>query len=334
MKKKYFKTLLIILIVIVLTSCGNRSNSDEITLSIGYTTAIQEDDPYHVTATKFKEIVEEKTNGRIKVNQYASSQLGSEPEMWEGMQNGITDMAVMTNAYVSTYVPAFGALDLPFIFQDLDQARTIVDGEFGNKLIDQLEGTGVTCLAFSEGGFRQVSTTAKDIKSPEDLIGLKIRCMETKPYLSAYKSLGVNATPMAWSELLTAMQQGTVDGCDAPLSVLYTNGFPDIAKYINNINLFYSPLPLCISTKKFNSLSEGDQQILMEAAAKASLYTRENNDNTKKFMEDDLVSQGMTIISEDEVDINAFKEAVQSSYEEMKDYVGIEWIEYIQTLVN
>ena len=78
--------------------------------------------------------------------------------MWEGMQTGTCDMAVMTNAYVSSYVPANGALDLPFIFSDLEQARGIVDGEFGQALIDNLEGTGVTCLAFSEGGFRQLCT--------------------------------------------------------------------------------------------------------------------------------------------------------------------------------
>ena len=110
----------------------------ETTLSIGYTTAANADDPYHFTATKFKEIVEEKSEGRIAVNLYASSQLGSEPEMWEGMQTGTCDMAVMTNAYVSSYVPANGALDLPFIFSDLAQAREIVDGDFGQSLIDNM----------------------------------------------------------------------------------------------------------------------------------------------------------------------------------------------------
>ena len=105
----------------------------ETTLSIGYTTAANADDPYHFTATKFKEIVEEKSEGRIAVNLYASSQLGSEPEMWQGMQTGTCDMAVMTNAYVSSYVPANGALDLPFIFSDLAQAREIVDGDFGQS---------------------------------------------------------------------------------------------------------------------------------------------------------------------------------------------------------
>ena len=212
--------------VLSLTACGsdpkpgNTSGSggeeQSLTLSIGYTTASNDDDPYHLTALRFKELVEEKTNGRITVIEYPSSQLGSEPEMWEGMQTGTCDMAVMTNAYVSSYVPANGTLDLPFIFSDLEQARSVLDGEFGRSLIGNMDGTGVTCLAFSEGGFRQLCTRNAAIRTPGDLAGLKIRCMETKTYLSAYASLGVNATPMAWGELLTALQQGTVDGCDAP----------------------------------------------------------------------------------------------------------------------
>ncbi len=304
------------------------------TLSIGYTTASNDNDPYHLTALKFKEIVEKKSEGRITVNEYPSSQLGSEPEMWEGMQIGTCDMAVMTNAYVSSYVPANGVLDLPFVFSDLEQARSILDGDFGNKLANNMSSNGVTCLAFSEGGFRQLCTRSVGVSSPSDLSGLKIRCMETKTYLSAYAALGVNATPMAWGELLTALQQGTVDGCDAPLSVLYTNGFPDVCKYIDNVNLFYSPLPVCISTSVFESFSAEDQQLLRDAAVEAGLAARSNNDATAESMEADLASQGMTIISEEEVDTEAFRTAVAPCYEEMESYIGSEWVNELKALVG
>ncbi len=303
-------------------------------LGIGYTTAANDNDPYHITALTFKNIVEEKTGGRITVDEYPSSQLGSEPEMWEGMQTGTCDMAVMTNAYVSSFVPANGALDLPFIFADLDQARTIVDGEFGQALIDNIQGTGVTCLGFSEGGFRQLCTRKDAIKTPADLQGLKIRCMETKTYLSAYGSLGVNATPMAWGELLTALQQGTVDGCDAPLSVLYTNGFPDICDYIDNVNLFYSPLPVCISSSVFEGMTAEDQQILRDAAKEAAKAARKNNDESAEWMEKDLTEQGMTIVTEDEVDGDAFRASVGSCYTEMESYIGADWVNQLKGLVG
>lgn len=352
--KRYLAGAAMVVSLMALAGCGNASapastetkagaaaetapaggSGAEVTLSVGYTTASNADDPYHVTALRFKELVEEKTEGRIVVNEYPSSQLGSEPEMWEGMQTGTCDMAVMTNAYVSSYVPANGTLDLPFIFSDLAQARSVLDGEFGQDLKENMEGTGVTCLAFSEGGFRQLCTRDKAVKAPADLNGLKIRCMETKIYLSAYKALGVNATPMAWGELLTALQQGTVDGCDAPLSVLYTNGFPDICKYIDNVNLFYSPLPLCISTSVLESLSEEDQKILYEAAAEAAKAARENNDATAETMEADLAEQGMTIVSSKEVAMDEFRAAAAPCYEEMESYIGSEWVSRLKTLVG
>ena len=135
--KRILSVVLALLLAVSLTACGsdpkpgNASGSggeeQSLTLSIGYTTASNDDDPYHLTALRFKELVEEKTNGRITVIEYPSSQLGSEPEMWEGMQTGTCDMAVMTNAYVSSYVPANGTLDLPFIFSDLEQARSVLD---------------------------------------------------------------------------------------------------------------------------------------------------------------------------------------------------------------
>lgn len=349
--KRFTSIALASALALSLTACGNAGsgNSSSATpgvagsdkssgftyeLSIGHTTAANDNDPYYLTAMMFKDIVEEKTGGRITVNDYPSSQLGSEPEMWEGMQTGTCDMAIMTNAYVSSYVPANGSLDLPFIFSDLEQARSVLDGDFGKSLMDEMTSTGVTCLAFSEGGFRQLCTRDKAVASPADLSGMKIRCMETKTYLSAYSALGVNATPMAWGELLTALQQGTVDGCDAPLSVLYTNGFPDVCKYINNVNLFYSPLPICISTQVLNTFPAEDQQILRDAAVEAATYARLNNDATAQKMEDDLTSKGMTIISASEVDGDAFRKAVQPCYEQMESYIGGDWVKNLQSLVG
>ncbi|HWP52107.1 MAG TPA: TRAP transporter substrate-binding protein, partial [Clostridia bacterium] len=247
---------------------------------------------------------------------------------------GTCDMAIMTNAYVSSYVPANGALDLPFIFSDLKQARDVLNGDFGQKLKDNMSSTGVTCLAYSEGGFRQLCTRNKSVSTPADLAGLKIRCMETKIYLSAYSALGVNATPMAWGELLTALQQGTVDGCDAPLSVLYTNGFPDVCKYIDNVNLFYSPLPICISTQVFDSLSADDQKVLLEAATEAATFTRSNNDALAKSMEEDLTAKGMTIIPETDVDSDAFRKAVLPCYDAMESYIGSDWVKSLKSLVG
>ena len=139
---------------------------------------------------------------------------------------------------------------------------------------------------------------------------------------------------MAWGELLTALQQGAVDGCDAPLSVLYTNGFPDICKYIDNVNLFYSPLPVCVSTEVYNSLTPEDQKILKEAAVEAAKAARKNNDDSAARMEKDLTSKGMTIIPEKEVDSEGFRQVAKACYEEMESYIGSKWVQKLQKEVG
>ena len=132
----------------------------------------------------------------------------------------------------------------------------------------------------------------------------------------------------------TALQQGAVDGCDAPLSVLYTNGFPDICKYIDNVNLFYSPLPVCVSTKVYNSLTPEDQKILKEAAVEAAKTARKNNDDSAARMEKDLSSKGMTIIPEKEVDSEGFRQVAKACYEEMESYIGSKWVQKLQKEVG
>lgn len=351
--KKMFSAILAAAMLLTLTACGNNgaaqsesgsgdsssSGSGEkisYTLSVGHTTAPSEYDPYYITSMKFKELVEEKTDGRIKVEVYSGGQLGSETEMFEGMQLGTLDMGIITNAYVSAYVPACGALDLPFLFQDLEQARSVIDGEFGQKLMDTLEGSGVTNLGWSEGGFRQTPTVKTPIYTPEDIAGKKIRCMETKTYLAAYEALGVNATPMALAETITALQQGAIDGLDIPNSVTYANGFPDVADYYNMLNMFYSPLQICISDATLNMFDAEDQQLLRDCAAEAGRQTREANDSNDAFMLEEMAADGLTIIPTEEIDFAAFQEKASSCYsnEELRNYIGAEYVDELLQIVG
>ena len=298
----------------------------ETTLSIGYTTAANADDPYHFTATKFKEIVEEKSEGRIAVNLYASSQLGSEPEMWEGMQTGTCDMAVMTNAYVSSYVPANGALDLPFIFSDLAQAREIVDGDFGQSLIDNMDGTGVTCLAFSEGGFRQLCTKDKEIKAPSDLNGLKIRCMENQVHMDAFSALGMDPTPMAWSEVFTALQQGVIDGQENPIAVIYSNAVYEAQDYLAITNHVYSPSMILFSKPVFEGLDPAYQTALLEAAQEAAAYERSACEDSEAEQIAEMEAAGLEVTYPDTTE---FQAAMAPVYEKYADQFGQENIDAI-----
>ena len=261
----------------------NAANASKV-YQIGFTTAAVEDDPYYVFAKNFSDIVAERTGGGIRIDVMGGGQLGQEGEMFSGMQMGTTDMAVMTNAYASGYVPASGLFDLPFIFKDNETAANILDGEIGQSILKEYDNYGVKALGWGEGGFRHLVTLNKAVREPADMKGLKIRCMETETYLATYAALGVNAVPMAWSETITGLQQGTIDGLDIPVSVTYSNGFPDIAKYLNMTGHFYSPLLICVSGEVFDALSPEEQQILSEAAVEAGKACRENNARVEEQM--------------------------------------------------
>ena len=310
---------------IFLIACRENKKEEVRKIQIGFTTAAIDSDPYYIFAKNFSEIVDKKTNGRIKIEVKGGGQLGQEGEMFTGMQIGTTDMAVMTNAYVSGYIPAAGLFDLPFIFKNNEEAARILDGKLGIEVLNEYEKFGIKALAYGEGGFRHLVTLKNQVKKPEDFKGLKIRCMETESYIAAYAALGTNAVPMAWSETITGLQQGTIDGLDIPISVIYANGFSDIAKDLNLTGHFYSPLIICMSKKIFDSFDENDKKILIESAKEAGQICRDFNKNSESKMLEEMKVQGMEII--DDVDIPAFQNILKDFYSKRSKNIGGNYVE-------
>ena len=310
---------------IFLIACRENKKEEVRKIQIGFTTAAIDSDPYYIFAKNFSEIVDKKTNGRIKIEVKGGGQLGQEGEMFTGLQIGTTDMAVMTNAYVSGYIPAAGLFDLPFIFKNNEEAARILDGKLGTEVLNEYEKFGIKALAYGEGGFRHLVTLKNQVRKPEDFKGLKIRCMETESYIATYAALGTNAVPMAWSETITGLQQGTIDGLDIPISVIYANGFSDIAKDLNLTGHFYSPLIICMSKKIFDSFDENDKKILIESAKEAGQICRDFNKNSESKMLEEMKAQGMEII--DDVDIPAFQNILKDFYSKRSKNIGGNYVE-------
>lgn len=310
---------------IFLIACRENKKEEVRKIQIGFTTAAIDSDPYYIFAKNFSEIVDKKTNGRIKIEVKGGGQLGQEGEMFTGMQIGTTDMAVMTNAYVSGYIPAAGLFDLPFIFKNNEEAARILDEKLGIEVLNEYEKFGIKALAYGEGGFRHLVTLKNQVKKPEDFKGLKIRCMETESYIATYAALGTNAVPMAWSETITGLQQGTIDGLDIPISVIYANGFSDIAKDLNLTGHFYSPLIICMSKKIFDSFDENDKKILIESAKEAGQICRDFNKNSESKMLEEMKAQGMEIV--DDVDIPAFQNILKDFYSKRSKNIGGNYVE-------
>jgi tripartite ATP-independent transporter DctP family solute receptor len=274
---------------------------------------VNEKDPYHYNALKFKEIVEQKTNGKVKVEVYPNAVLGDERTLVEGMQVGTVDMGIITNGPIANFLPEIAVFEMPFLFASPEEAYKVLDGEVGQKVLKKLEQVNLKGLAFSERGFRNLTNSKRPVKKPEDVAGLKIRVMENPVYIETFKALGANAVPMAWTEALTAFQQGAVDGQENPINVAYAFKLYETQKYLSFTRHTYAPATILMSKKLFDSLDKETQDIIVSVAQETAQLTRKWIAEQMQEQLKVLKENGMEI--EENPDIPAFQEAVKPVYE-------------------
>ncbi len=287
---------------------------------------VNEQDSFHLAATKFKELAEKYTNGEVKVTIYPNAVLGDERTLLERMKMGIVDAAIITNGPFINFVPKFGAIDLPFLFRDPEHAYAVLDGPIGNELFAEAEKQGWKGLAWAERGFRNLTNSKHPVNSPADMKGLKIRLMQNPIYVDSFKALGANAVPMAWTEALTALQQGTIDGQENPLNVIVSFKLYDSQKFMTITRHAYAPAPLIMSMVTWKKLSSSQQAAVMKAAKEAAQFEREfNNANEAQWMKD-LAAKGMKIATPD---LKPFLAAVQTVYKQYAAQFGQDFIDAI-----
>lgn len=276
-------------------------------------TTVNEQDSFQVAALKFGELVKERTNGAYVVEVYPNAALGDERTMLEGMQMGTMDMGIITSGPFVNFVPEFGVLDLPFIFINNEHAYAVLDGDLGQSILAKLEGVGIKGLAYAERGFRNLTNSVRPVKSAADIKGLKIRVMENEVYTNTFKALGVNAVPMAWTETLTALQQGTIEGQENPVNVIHAFKLWESQKYVTMTRHAYAAAIFTMSKRLFDKLPTDVQKVMQDSAQEAAVYERVwVADNEARQMAD-LKKNGMEII--EDPDIESFKSGVQSVYD-------------------
>jgi tripartite ATP-independent transporter DctP family solute receptor len=305
-------------------SQSGSESKDQISIRVGHVLAPTH--PYQLGLEKFAELVSQKTNGKVKVEVFHSSQLGNERDMVEGLQLGTLEMTLVSTAPLSSFTKKFLVFDLPFIFKDTASARAVVDGPIGTQLIDSLKDQGIIGLTYFENGFRHVTNNKKPIEKPEDLKGMKIRTMENPVHMATFKVMGADPTPMAFGELFTALQQGTIDGQENPLPIIETSKFYEVQKYLSLTGHFYAPAPLLISKSFYESLSPDVQNAIKEAAVEARDYERKLLDDMNAKLEDELQKKGMKINKPDK---EAFVNAVQPVYKQFEGDITPELIKQV-----
>ena len=308
---------LTVMLVLILALCVSASAMAETVLQLG--TTVNEQNSFQVAAEKFAELVAERTNGEYKIEIYPNGTLGGENEMLDSMSMGMLDMGIITSGPFVNFSEDMGVLDMPFLFASNEEAYKIIDGEIGKELLATLEDAGLKGLAYAERGFRNVTNSVRPGTSAADLAGLKLRVMENEVYTATFKALGVNAVPMAWSEALTAMQQGTIEGEENPINVIYSYDLWDYGqKYVTLDRHSYSTAIITMSLDKFNELDEATQQIFVEAAQEAAEYERAWVADQEAGQLETIKSNGVEVVEEPDVD--SFREAVQPVYEAYPQY--------------
>jgi len=330
--------LVILMSLTLLAGCGGKapdgdqpksdaksSDGGTITIRVGHVLAPTH--PYQLGLEKFGELVSEKTNGKVKVQAFHSSQLGNERDMVEGLQLGTIEMSLVSTAPLASFTKQFEVFDLPFIFKDTESARKVLDSSIGQGILDSLESQGIIGLCYFENGFRSVTDNERPITKPEDLKGLKIRTMESPIHMASFKVMGADPTPMAFGELFTALQQGTIDGQENPLAIIETSKFYEVQKYLSLTEHFYAPAPLLISKSFYEGLDADTQKAIKDAALEARDYERGLLDDMNKKLMDELQQKGLQINT---VDKQPFIDAVQPVYTQFENEIGKDLIQQVQ----
>ncbi|MFO1397149.1 MAG: TRAP transporter substrate-binding protein [Burkholderiales bacterium] len=290
--------------------------------------SLAQNSSYGVAIDTFAKEVEKRTNGRYKVQNFYAGALGAERESIEGVQLGTLDLTLTSTGPVPNFVPEIAILDIPFLFRDYQHARGVLDGPIGQEMLVKFEPKGIHALAWGENGFRHMTNNKRPVNAPDDLKGLKMRTMENPIHIQAYKQFGILPTPMAFTEVFTALQQGTVDGQENPLSVITAAKLDQVQKYMTLTGHVYSPAVILMNKGKWDALSAADKQAFNEAAKEAVKANRARIDDDEKRAVGDLRGKGMTVV--DNVDKAKFQATLAPVYADFAKRFGQENIDKIK----
>lgn len=305
-------------------------SGEKIVLRLGNETA--KGDSQYVGAEVFAKKAAELSGGVIEVQLFPGSVLGSGPDMINNTKDGKQDMYLGGCGFYTTWDGRLNVFDIPYLFGNVEQAHKILDSDFGQEMLSVIEPFGLKGLAFWENGIRHVTNSARPIKTPADLKGLKMRVMPGNPvHIEIWKLFGTEPAPLTFSEIYGALQSKKFDGQEHPIAPIYSGKFYEVQKYLSKTGHVYGPLILVMNKQKFDSLAPEYQKALVEAARAGALAQRKFiKDNEEKFIAD-MKSKGMEII---DVDIKPFRDLVRPPIE--KQFIeknGDSWLKKIESML-
>jgi TRAP-type transport system periplasmic protein len=319
----------LVLVMLVAVVPGLFAQTPRVTLKLAHYAA--ENHAGQAAALMFKDGVEKRTNGAIKVEIYPNNKLGDPPSVLEQNILGVIDMSLPTQGQLSKYSPKFGCVMIPFAYDDYAHADRVLDGPFLAWAAPDLEKAGLVFLSNWEWGLRNLTNSKREIKVPADVKGLKIRTPPEYQNQAAMEALGATVTTIGFSDLTLALKQGTVDGQENPVAVVFSNKLYETQKYMSMTGHTYNSMTHVMSKKSWDKLSAAEQKIIKEESKKAGDFMRKAIRDSEAEQLAKLKELGMVITI---VDKAVFKAAMGPANEVIKSKAGAENFDAFMKMVE
>ncbi|WP_080872035.1 TRAP transporter substrate-binding protein [Oceanobacillus timonensis] len=320
-----------VLTILILSGCSSTKESaakeDDVT-HWKMTHISDESHLWHRTAVKFADLVEEKTDGKVVIDIYPNSQLGSEVDNINSIRYGATDVTI-TGETLEVWTPNAIMLAMPYAFESQEHMRDVIEGDIGEKIEQDIKkDVGLTPLFYMERAPRNL-TSNYPISTPEDLQGFSMRVPNVPLFLDSWSSAGAQPQVISLSEVFTGLQQSVIDGQENPNDLIESNGFYEVQNYLNTTEHVRSWIYVVVGTEQMEALPEDQQEAVNEAAAEAEAYSQELFEEEMETVRQSLVDNGMEI--NEDVDQEAFREAMLPALE---DYFDEEQLELYQEILD
>src|SRR5690625_1482680 len=328
--------IFILFILFVMSACsdnddasGDGSSGESYEWSVGFNTV--EDSIRGEAAIKFKEVLEEESDGRIEIELFPNEELGSDNEMVESIQVGALDFQLSSSGVLAEIMPEFSATDLPFMFEDADEAHAALDGDYGDLLKEKTEEEGINMLNTFSIGFSQITTNSGPINGPEDMDGMSIRSPNEPVPIATFETLGSQVTTLPFTEVYLGLQQGTIDAQFNPMTAIKDSNFQEVQDYLAMTDIIFYHAPFIMNQDLWDGLSEETQALVQKAADEATEAAREFEAETEAQVLDEIEGDFEEVTYPDKEE---FQEVVQPVYEKFEDEIGKEIIDDLQTFLE
>jgi len=286
--------------------------------------------PINMGMDRFAEIVASKSGGKIKVALFPGGALGGDAANVSALQGGTLEMVVLNAGILASQTKEFAIFDFPFMFATAQEADAVVDGAFGKMMLAKLDTKGIHGLAYWELGFRTITNSRRPINKVEDIAGLKLRVIPNAINVDWVSALGANPTPMAFTEVYSAMEQKAIDGHENPVTVVNANKLYEVQKYLALSNHQYNPQAVIVSKKLWDSMSDDERKIFSDAAVEATAYQRKMSREQAVSALENVKKNGMQVSEFSAAEMAKFRDKMKPVVDKHAAIVGPEVVGALQ----